>query len=230
MGEEPVAVKGSPRHSYRNLRPRGANKKVIKSKKEMNAHLYVKIQPSSGFRELNAAASAKTKEKYRTRVRTKDEKEESEKLKRHFEAQLTNKIDESQINATAPEFKDWARELVEDHKYKCFEEIPVDRPPRKGDAQLIIEDRKGELPPAPNRQYKTPHALIPELEKFISELLEKKWIEPSASEFASPVLILKKPNGKGYRSVVDLRQINKRSKPFAHYMPDIDECPTSTSV
>eukprot|EP01050_Picozoa_sp_SAG11_P012045 SAG11_NODE_1314_length_5223_cov_2.877244_6_plen_162_part_00 len=35
---------------------------------------------------------------------------------------------------------------------------------------------------------------------------------------ASPVLILKKPNGKGYRFVVDLRQVNRRSKPFAHYM------------
>eukprot|EP01050_Picozoa_sp_SAG11_P006132 SAG11_NODE_464_length_9216_cov_131.568326_6_plen_145_part_00 len=79
---------------------------------------------------------------------------------------------------------------------------------------MAIEDLEGDdLPPPPNRQYKTPHALIPELQKFISEMLEKKWIEPSASEFSSPVLILtEKPNGKGYRFVVDLRQVNKRSR------------------
>eukprot|EP01050_Picozoa_sp_SAG11_P040816 SAG11_NODE_17952_length_504_cov_1.330864_1_plen_129_part_10 len=125
---------------------------------------------------------------------------------------------------------EWAEKLTKvtpdgRAKYKCFEEMTGDQPP--SGEPLRIEDREGDdLPPPPNdyRQYKTPHALIPELQKFISEMLEKKWIEPASSEYSSPVLILKKPSGKGYRFVVDLRQVNKRSKPFAQYMPDIDEC------
>ena len=111
------------------------------------------------------------------------------------------------INATQPCMEQWAEGLIAKTpdgkaKYKCFEEFTGDDP-ATGEP-LVIEDQEGELPPAPNRQYKTPHALIPELQKFITEMLEKKWIEPSASEFSSPVLILKKPNGKGYRLVVDL--------------------------
>lgn len=46
----------------------------------------------------------------------------------------------------------------------------------------------------------------------------KGWIEPSSSEFSSPVLILKKSNGKGYRFVVDLRHVNQSTKAFAHYI------------
>ncbi|MDA8639394.1 hypothetical protein N9L31_00325 [bacterium] len=177
----------------------------------------------------NTPHVAKTKEKYKARPRTEQEKEENQKLSQYFEAKLTTKIDEKKVNTTDPSMKNWAASLTRQtpdgqYVYKCFSEISPDSP-CVTDAPLVIEDREGDdLPPTPNRQYKTPQALIPELQKFISEMLQKKWIEPSASEFSSPVLILKKPNGKGYRFVVDLRQVNKRSKPFAHYMPDIDEC------
>ena len=41
------------------------------------------------------------------------------------------------------------------------------------------------------------------------------------SEYSSPVLIIPKPNGKGYRFVVDLRAINDRTKRINYYMPDI---------
>ena len=55
-------------------------------------------------------------------------------------------------------------------------------------------------------------------------MLAKGWIEPSTSDYSSPILIIKKPNGKGYRMVVDLRAVNARTKAFAYYMPETDDC------
>eukprot|EP01050_Picozoa_sp_SAG11_P006273 SAG11_NODE_480_length_9107_cov_7.433171_1_plen_69_part_10 len=68
----------------------------------------------------------------------------------------------------------------------------------ESDSPLIIEDRPGVKGPPPNKCYKTPAALLPALEASITEMLQKGWIQPSTSDYSSPVLIIKKPNGKGY--------------------------------
>ena len=52
-------------------------------------------------------------------------------------------------------------------------------------------------------------------------MLEKGWIQKSTSDYSSPVLIIPKPNGKGYRFVVDLRGVNARTKKLQYYMPDL---------
>ena len=54
-------------------------------------------------------------------------------------------------------------------------------------------------------------------------MVSRGWIQPSMSEWCSPVLILKKPNG-GSRFLVDLLGINARTKPISYYMPDMHEC------
>ena len=53
--------------------------------------------------------------------------------------------------------------------------------PREGDPVLTIEEKDGLTERPPHRQYKTPRHLLPELEKFITEMLQKGWIEPSTS-------------------------------------------------
>jgi hypothetical protein len=61
---------------------------------------------------------------------------------------------------------------------------------------------------------KTPRALLPSLEKLIVEIKNAEWIEDSTSDFCSPVLIIPKGlphENKGYRLVVDLRQLNART-------------------
>ena len=50
---------------------------------------------------------------------------------------------------------------------------------------LTIEEKDGLTERPPHRQYKTPRHLLPELEKFITEMLQKGWIEPSTSEYSS---------------------------------------------
>ena len=62
--------------------------------------------------------------------------------------------------------------------------------PRKGGPTLTIEEKDGLTKRPPHRQYKTPRHLLPKLEKFIIEMLEKGWIEPSTSEYSSPRLQL----------------------------------------
>jgi hypothetical protein len=52
------------------------------------------------------------------------------------------------------------------------------------------------------------------------------WIEDSTSEFCSPVLIIPKGlphENKGYRFVVDLRQLNARTKSLQYMVPELGE-------
>ena len=116
----------------------------------------------------------------------------------------------------------WARNLMaKSRQYQCLREMP-ETVPREGDPMLTIEEKDGLTERPPHRQYKTPRHLLPELEKFITEMLQKGWIEPSTSEYSSPVLIIPKPPpSKKYRFVVDLRAVNERTKRLTHYMPDL---------
>jgi hypothetical protein len=68
--------------------------------------------------------------------------------------------------------------------------------------------------------------LLPSLEKFIVEMKNSGWIEDSTSEFCSPVLIIPKGQpheNKGYRFVVDLRQLNARTKSLQYMVPELGE-------
>jgi hypothetical protein len=95
------------------------------------------------------------------------------------------------------------------------------------DEMVQIED-KDDLTncPIPNRSYKIPRALLPSSEKFIVEMKNSGWIEDSTSEFCSPVLIIPKgqpDENKGYRFVVDLRQLNARTKSLQYMVPELGE-------
>ena len=152
---------------------------------------------------------------------TETEKGMFQKLQQEFKDIQVNVLPESEINKTHAPHKEWSDQLLANvQKYRCVGPMP-ETVLMEGDDPLTIEDKPGLTTRPPHRQYKTPRHLLPELEKFITEMLEKKWIEPSKSEYSSPVLIIPKPNGKGYRFVVDLRQVNERTKRINYYMPDI---------
>eukprot|EP01050_Picozoa_sp_SAG11_P011480 SAG11_NODE_1217_length_5498_cov_3.519444_1_plen_158_part_00 len=141
------------------------------------------MQPQEAFN----AASAKTKEKYKSKPKTEEELIENKKQLAYFEAKLTTKIDEKVIDATDPAMKQWVSHVTEitsegKARYKCFEPFTGDD--ATSGEPMVIEDRDGDdLPPPPNRQYKTPHALIPELQKSISEMLEKKGLSHQHRNF-----------------------------------------------
>ena len=113
-------------------------------------------------------------------------------------------------------------------KYRCLRPMP-ETLPRKGDPTLTIEEKDGLTERPPHRQYKTPRHLLPELEKFITEMLEKGWIEPSTSEYSSPVLIIPKPPpSTKYRFVVDLRAV-ATTPGHCQHSPNLSRRPTKSS-
>lgn len=75
----------------------------------------------------------------------------------------------------------------------------------------------------PNRK---PYRLTPgemkALSELVNELLEKNFIKPSSAPYASPVLLVKKPNGT-YRLAIDYRAINAITIKENFPIPVIDD-------
>eukprot|EP01050_Picozoa_sp_SAG11_P023675 SAG11_NODE_4822_length_1754_cov_1.030816_3_plen_154_part_00 len=98
------------------------------------------------------AASAKVKAPYYTKPKTTQEDAKNEKISAYFEAKLTTKIKESQVNTTDPSLQDWATRLLESKnrhggvRFRCMQDIPDGREPMIHDEPLVIEDREGVLP------------------------------------------------------------------------------------
>ena len=63
---------------------------------------------------------------------------------------------------------------------------------------------------------------LAELKKQIEDLLEKKFIRPSASPWGAPILLVKKKD-VGSRLCVDYRQLNKLTIKNKYPLPRIDE-------
>ena len=61
-----------------------------------------------------------------------------------------------------------------------------------------------------------------ELAKQFEKMLEKGWIRPSTSSWASPVLFVPKSDG-GLRMCVDYRILNSQTKPLNYPMPHAQE-------
>ena len=77
---------------------------------------------------------------------------------------------------------------------------------------------------APIRQYprRFPYAYREEVSKQVSEMLEQGVIQQSNSPWASPIVLVKKKDGK-FRFCVDYRKLNAATKRDAHPLPRIDD-------
>jgi hypothetical protein len=85
-------------------------------------------------------------------------------------------------------------------------ELPSHLPPDKGVTHTIpIPD--GQVPPI-KPMYRLSPVEREEGTKTLQALLEKGFIEPSSSNFASPILFVKKKDGT-LRMVIDYRGVNK---------------------
>ena len=73
------------------------------------------------------------------------------------------------------------------------------------------------LPP-----YRLPQTYRELVQKEIQEMLEQDVIEPSSSEWAAPIVLVKKKDGS-LRLCVDYRQLNSVSRTDAYPMPRIDD-------
>ena len=83
-----------------------------------------------------------------------------------------------------------------------------------------------ELQPHTKAHHARPYRLTPketkELRLLIDDLLKKKFIDPSTSPFASPVLLVRKPDGT-YRLVIDYRILNSHTVKENFPIPVIED-------
>ena len=95
-------------------------------------------------------------------------------------------------------------------------------PPRRPGFDHKIEILPGPEIPA-GKIYKISPAELEELKKQLTKYLDKKWIHESISEFASPILFVRKPKSPGeLRMCVDYRRLNQITKNIEYPLPSID--------
>ena len=76
------------------------------------------------------------------------------------------------------------------------------------------------------KNYRTPHAMKNEIDSQIGKLLKNDLIEPSCSEYNSPILLVPKKSSddkKKWRLCVDYRLLNKKIVADKFPIPRIDE-------
>jgi len=105
-------------------------------------------------------------------------------------------------------------------KYKVVFEPTKGLPPkRKVSHTITIEE--GAMPP-----FKGMYRLSPkekrEMEKQITDMLEKGLIEPSTSPFGAPILFVMKKDG-AMRMCIDYRELNKITRKNRYPLPRIDD-------
>ena len=100
------------------------------------------------------------------------------------------------------------------------EELPNQLPPsRSVDHEIQVE--VGTKPPS-RPAYRPPRPEIDELQKQLTELLRRGFIEPSRSPYGAPVFFVKKSDGPLYM-VCDWRELNKITINNKACLPHIDD-------
>lgn len=114
-------------------------------------------------------------------------------------------------------------DLAEVFSKKKSDELPPYRPGVDHDIVLEAEAQPGYCP-----LYKLSLDELKAAKQYIVENLDKGFIVPSASPYASPILMAKKPGG-GLRFCVDFRKLNAITKKDCYPLPLIDEVLQRTS-
>ena len=88
--------------------------------------------------------------------------------------------------------------------------------------RVVFRIDTGEHAPLFQRAYNTPIALKHHIDRELDWLLEQGYIRPSASQWASPMVAVRKPDGTA-RLCIDYRRLNGLTRQTPFYMPRIDE-------
>ena len=81
----------------------------------------------------------------------------------------------------------------------------------------------GDAKPIRQMPRKIPYHRKSEVDRQLDEMLSKKLIEPCESEWASPILLVKKSDGS-LRFCIDYRRLNDVTKHDAFPLPNINDC------
>ena len=109
--------------------------------------------------------------------------------------------------------------VVDEYANMFPDEIPELPPSRDANFSIDLVPGAG---PVSAALYRMASAELAELKKQIEDLLDKKFIRPSASPWGAPVLLVKKKD-ESYRLCVDYRQLNKLTIKNRYPLPRIDD-------
>ncbi|KAI0991102.1 hypothetical protein K3495_g17085, partial [Podosphaera aphanis] len=113
-----------------------------------------------------------------------------------------------------PEYADFA---------DVFSKAESDKlPPHRAYDHKIELEGQGERSLKYSPLYKMSLDELEAVKKYITENLDKGFIEPSHAPFAAPILFVRKPNG-GLRLCVDYRTLNALTRKDRYPLPLIDE-------
>jgi hypothetical protein len=112
------------------------------------------------------------------------------------------------------------QELLNEFKDVFPDDLPNELPPDRGAHHTIPLEENAKPPFRP--LYRVSPAELKEIETQVKALLDKGFIEPSASPFGAPVLFVKKKDGS-LRMVVDYRALNRLTVKNKFPIPRIDD-------
>uniref|UniRef100_A0A1X7T3B8 Reverse transcriptase domain-containing protein n=1 Tax=Amphimedon queenslandica TaxID=400682 RepID=A0A1X7T3B8_AMPQE len=117
-------------------------------------------------------------------------------------------------------------QLTEDMKsdlWRVLRKFPSVTKNTPGKTDRIFHDiRTTDSQPIRQKPYRIPQAYLKDVMKELEEMERDGIIEKSSSEWASPLVIVKKKDG-GIRLCVDYRQLNQVTKFDAYPMPRVEE-------
>ena len=93
----------------------------------------------------------------------------------------------------------------------------------KTDVMQFEIELKDDAVPFKARPYRSNPTVRAEIKKQVQDMLRKDIIEPSTSQFGSPVLLVSKPDGS-YRFCIDYRKLNSMTKIDCHPIARADDC------
>ena len=127
-------------------------------------------------------------------------------------------VEADAADGEGPELKASEKKLFE--RYAVAFQPPGKEPakvPFRATISLITEATPTKIPP-----YRLPEAQMAHLRTEIEDYLEKGWVRPSTSPWATPVTYVKKADGS-LRLVFDYRKVNKQTHDDASPLPRIDQ-------
>ncbi|KAJ8050863.1 hypothetical protein HOLleu_04222 [Holothuria leucospilota] len=99
-----------------------------------------------------------------------------------------------------------------------YSEIFSDVPGRTVEHHIELVHRE----PVRQGAYRMPHAWRDPVKKELNQMLELGIIEPTTSTYASPIVVVPKPDGS-VRVCTDYRRLNSKSKFDPYVMPRVDD-------
>jgi len=126
------------------------------------------------------------------------------------------------VSPTPSSVLDQVQQEIEDllTEFSSIFAIPFGLPPLRGhEYQILLKERTQAIS---ERPYRYLYYQKSKIEKIVHELLEVGSIRPSQSLFSSPVLLVRKADGR-LRMYIDYRSLNKATIKDRYPIPVVDE-------